>query len=130
MNVDRAIFLLYDTPAVRALNVLSYIFKADAQPITINGKCIDLGDIFMYSKVEGKAREIGPLVFYGGPPDNIASHRGTLLTILVDWILAAYVKNHYKLISQLEKANLDLDFITPWCIIDYDAKNRSTATNV
>jgi hypothetical protein len=111
MNSDQLFFLLYDISSIRALNCLSYIFKADTESINIGGKRIDLGDIFMHCKVEDKARDIGPITFYGGPPNNIGCYSGTLLTVLADWILTTYARNHYNLIKQLEAAGLGLDLV-------------------
>jgi len=113
MNAEQLFFLLYDISSIRALNCLSYIFKADTQTINIESKRIDLGDIFMHCRVESKARDIGPIIFYGGPPNNIGCYSGTLLTVLADWILTAYAKNHYNQIKQLETSGLGLDLVQP-----------------
>jgi hypothetical protein len=110
MNAEQVFFLLYDISSIRALNCLSYIFKADTQSVNLGSKRVDLGEILMHCRVASNARDIGPITFYGGPPNRIGCYSGTLLTILADWILTAYVRNHSDQIKQLESSGLGLDF--------------------
>ena len=78
--------------AVRVVNYLHYSFDCGDEPISINGVYSSL--TLLRETFPGfdmlRASEVGPLKFYGGPPNKLGWYYGSLLTILIDKVLCAY----------------------------------------
>jgi hypothetical protein len=83
---------LSDMSGPRAANHLCYTFKRGSYPIILAGvsttvaKLVDDFDGFEYIN----AKDIGPIRFYGGPPQKRKWYSGSLLSILVDAVLESY----------------------------------------
>ncbi len=76
----------------RACNYLSYTFNAGTHPIIINGVSTTINKLFEdFKGMEHiEAKDIGPIRFYGGPPCHRKWYSGTLLSILLDFVLGSY----------------------------------------
>lgn len=93
---------LRDITAVRAVNYLHYTFDSCDDPISVNGVYSSsklLRDTFPGFEML-RASEVGPLRFYGGPPSKLGWYYGSVLTLLLDKILCAYVSGQTQVVGR------------------------------
>jgi len=94
--------------AMRVINYLHYTFNAGRNLIVLNGFHTMPEKLAKdFPGIERLlAREIGPLKFRGGPPNKVAWYDGTLLTLIVDKILNAYVEGNQNLLHRFLNVEL------------------------
>jgi hypothetical protein len=84
LNLDLAYHSLEHLTIARAVNYLTYIFDAAESEIlhgeNAPGTVVDLLDV----SHPGKLACLTKITFWGGPPEEEAWHRGTLLSMLID----------------------------------------------
>lgn len=93
---------LRDITAVRAVNYLHYTFDCGDEPLNVNGVYSSsklLRDTFPGFEML-RASEVGPLRFYGGPPSRPGWYYGSVLTLLLDKILCAYVSGQTHVVGR------------------------------
>jgi hypothetical protein len=99
---------LQNIKAMRVINYLHYTFNASRNLIVLNGLHTMPEKLAKdFPGIEYLlAREVGPLKFSGGPPNKIAWYDGTLLTLIIDKILNAYVEGNQNLLARFLNVEL------------------------
>jgi hypothetical protein len=99
---------LNNIKAMRVINYLHYTFNAGRNLIVLNGLHTMPEKLAKdFPGIECLlAREIGPLKFRGGPPNKVAWYDGTLLTLIIDKILNAYVEGNQNLLYRFLNVEL------------------------
>lgn len=94
--------------AVQAIHYLNYSFSADRNLIVLNGfHTMPQKLLKEFPSIERLyANEIGPLHFYGGPPNKPGWYKGTLLTLLMDKVLLAASEGNTGLLERFLNVQL------------------------
>ncbi len=100
-DINSVIEAFSDVKAFEALECLCTIFKASSAWVQVDKIMYQLVDLYDRDEIyEDLLANEFPLGFYGGPPDKVKTHKGTLLTLLVDHFLYASIKNQKQRIAE------------------------------
>jgi hypothetical protein len=93
---------LHNIKATQALNYLHYVFSHSDAPIMVNS--VFTSPDALKNSFPGldflRACDVGPMKFYGGPPNQLGWYYGSLLSLLQDQILSAYFSNRQDLVGR------------------------------
>jgi hypothetical protein len=81
-----------------------YVFAAGQTILIVNGKPTTPVNLYMIAPSWSvRAKNFGPILFMGGPPNRLSQYAGSLQTVLEDYILTAWINNDTKTLQKLEQ---------------------------
>lgn len=100
-GIDTVIEAFSDIQAFEAVECLCTIFKVPTAWVQVDGTLGQLSGLYDRSEIyTNLLASKFPLSFFGGPPGQVKSYKGTLLTLLVDHFLYAFLRNQKQRLAE------------------------------